>query len=96
MSDFVRNMMIEQRKRTVGGLMQYMEKNIYPRLHPSERDALRTKVLETVGAYHDVCLDMLKASVNDGSIVNEQAVLAMAELHADVRALRKDLRNGHQ
>lgn len=95
MSEFVRNMLIEQRKRAVGGLMQYIEKNVYHRLHPSERDDLRAKVLESIGVYHDLCLDMLKASVSDGSVVNEEAIVAMAELHAEVRALRKDLHRGN-
>ena len=94
MTEFVRNMLVEQRKRTVGTLMQHIEKNVYPRLPAEERNALRTKVLETIGGYHDLCLDMLKASVSDGSIVNEEAVRLMTVLNTEVRGLRKEMRRG--
>jgi hypothetical protein len=46
---------------------------------------LRDKVLTSTSAYHDVCLDLLKASVNDGSVVNEEAVRLMAELNSNLR-----------
>lgn len=83
-NEFVRNLLIEQRKRLVSSLMEYSERNVYPRLNDAERKALRDKVLASVGVYHDTCLDILKASVNDGSIVNEVALDAIAELHRDV------------
>ena len=94
MSDFVRNVLVEQRKRLVGSLMQYLEQNVYHRLPQAEREALRTKVLSSVGSYHDICLDMLKASVDDGPIQNEEALRAIADLHADVRSLRREVRDG--
>lgn len=68
---FVKNMLGESRKRMVGSLMSYLETNVYPKLTQAEQEALRLKVLTSVGAYHDCVLDITKASVNDGSITNE-------------------------
>lgn len=88
-NEFVRSMLIEQRKRLVGSLMEYAESNLYPKLREQERRALREKVLASVGVYHDTCLDMLKASINDGSVFNETALEVLAQLHADVRSLKE-------
>ncbi len=81
MSELARNMMIERRKRLVGGLLDYMERNVYRHLTPDERTELRKKVIADVGSYHDVCLDLLKASVNDGTLINEEAITAINELN---------------
>lgn len=81
---FVRNLLIEQRRRTVGALMGHIEERVYPRLPAAERKELRDKVLQTVNAYHDICLDVLKSSVNDGSVVNEEALRLLAEIHGTV------------
>lgn len=93
---FVRNVLNEQRRRMTGSLMAYLEANVYQHLSEAERKELRTKVLAAVGQYHEVCLDMLKASVDDGSVINEEALHLMAGLHSDVNALRRELTRGHQ
>lgn len=90
MSEFVRNVLSEQRKRMLGSLMQYIEREVYPHLRPHEQKALREKVITSTIAYHDVCLDLLKASVNDGSVVNEEAVRLMAELNSSLRRAARD------
>lgn len=95
MSNFVRNLLLEQRKRMIGTLMTHMENKVYPRLNPAERKELRDKVLSATQPYHDTCLDMLKASVDDGAVINEEAVRVMADLNSEVRGLRKELRHGH-
>ncbi len=84
---FLRNLLIESRKRVVGSLMSYMEQNIYGSLTKPEQEELRTKVLNAVGAYHDTCLDMMKASVNDGSVSNELLLEAIYDLHDEVKSL---------
>jgi hypothetical protein len=90
MSQFVRNMLVEQRKRLVGTLMRYVETDVYPRLPESERHRLRKKILQSVDAYHDVCLDMLKATVDDGSIHNDEAARLLARLNNEIQELRKE------
>jgi hypothetical protein len=86
---FVRNMLAEQRKRMVGSLMQHIEAHVYPHLPEAERVELRKKVLSATSAYHDICLDMLKASVNDGSVINDEAVRLLARLNTEVHTLTR-------
>lgn len=88
--EFAKNLLNEQRRRMVGSLMAYIEHNVYPHLPAAERAELRTKVLSSVSAYHDVCLDMLKASVHDGTMLNDEALQLIHSMRADVRALRKE------
>lgn len=90
MSEFVRNVLSEQRKRMLGSIMQYLEREVYPKLTLPQQKALREKVLNSTIAYHDVCLDLLKASVNDGSVVNEEAVRLMAELNHRLQRQARD------
>lgn len=91
---FARNVLNEQRRRLIGNLMTYMERHVYEHLTPDQQRELRSRVLTSVGAYHDVCLDMLKASIDDGTLVNEDAVRLMAQLSQQMDALRKELVDG--
>lgn len=88
--EFAKNLLNEQRRRMVGSLMAYIEHNVYEHLSPAARVELRGKVLSSVSAYHDVCLDMLKASVQDGTTGNDEALQLIHSMRADLRALRKD------
>lgn len=89
MSQFIRNLMGETRKRAVGSLMSYIERDVYPVLNEHQRRELRTRVLAAITQYHDVTLDVLRSSVNDGSAVNEEALVILARLDANVRALSR-------
>ena len=80
-TDFVRNLLIEQRKRLVGSIMLHAEKNMYSSMSVTQQRAFREKVLASVGTYHDTCLDILKASVNDGSVVNGEALELIRDMH---------------
>ena len=91
---FARNVLNEQRRRLVGNLMQYLERNVYEHLSPDQQRDLRNRVLVAVGAYHDVCLDMLKASIDDGSIVNEEALKLMSRLSQQMETLRQEVVDG--
>lgn len=92
MSDFVRNLLGEQRKRMVGTLMGYLEREVYPQLNARQQRALRDKVLAATAPYHDACLDMLKASVNDGTVVNEEALRLISELNTRLAQERTSAR----
>lgn len=87
-SEFVRNLLIEQRKRVVGAIMTHAEKNIFPTMPAAQQKMFRDKVLSSIGAYHDTCLDILKASVNDGMIVNTEALEMLTEIHKEVRKMK--------
>lgn len=81
---FVRNLLIEQRGRVVSSVMTYIEAEVFPVLRPEQRKALRTKMLSSIGAYHDVCLDILKASINDGTVTNERVLELLQQIHQEV------------
>lgn len=95
---FVRNMLDQQRKRLLGSLMQYLEQNVYQHLSVDEQQALRQKVLQAVSAHHDVCLDLLKSSVSDGSVVNAQALELIEQMHSELQEIghivREDYSDG--
>ena len=85
---FVKRMLIERRQRLVGTLMRYMEDEIYPKLSEPERKDLRRRVLTAVDAYHEVCLDLLKASIDDGMSINDEAVRMLSRLNSAIDTLR--------
>lgn len=85
-SSFVRNLLNEQRKRLVGSLMTYLEDNVFEHLDEVEQKELRRKVLSAASQYHDVCLDMMKSSVETGTVLNEEAMRLLASIHAAVRS----------
>jgi hypothetical protein len=81
-NEFARKVASNARQRCVGGVMTYAEKNIYPKMTAAERTAFRDKVLQSVGAYHDTLLDLLTASVDDGTLkVNEHALAAIDRMN---------------
>lgn len=84
---FARNVLNEQRRRLIGNLMQYIESNVYEHMPEHEQRELRKRVLTAVGAYHDVCLDLLKASIDDGSVVNEDALRLLARVSQQLSQL---------
>lgn len=88
---YVRNLLNEQRRRCVGSLMAYLEANIYNRLTEREQKEVRQRVLAVVGQYHDICLDMVKASVNEGALMNDDAAALLHRLSGEVSKLRREL-----
>lgn len=91
---FIRNLLNEQRRRMVGSLMTHIEQRVYPHLPESERKELRSRVLAAVGQYHDTCLDMLKASVVDDTVVNQEAVETLARMDRNLAAMRREAVDG--
>lgn len=89
-SQFAQNLLQEQRRRLVGTLMRFLEEEVYPALSLPQQKELRKKVLTSTAQYHDVCLDLIKASINDGTVANEETMRLLTLVHADVRSLRKD------
>lgn len=94
-ADYATRVAIEQRRRLVGSIMAYVERELYPGMLPDARTALRSKVLQSVGVYHDFVLDCLKAMLEpaDGSVPNEAVIEALGDLATEVRMLR-ELREG--
>lgn len=88
MSQFIRNLMGETRRRAIGSLMSYIEREVYPLLNEAQQKALRERVLAAITQYHDVSLDVLRSSVNDGAVVNEDALAMLTRMDANLRDLR--------
>lgn len=95
MDDLARRLAIEQRKRLVASIMDYLERNVYPGLAggPVGQDGLtdsqrelRSKVLDSIGTYHDFMLDVIKVSRED-MVQNEETLRLLRVIHGDVRAL---------
>lgn len=81
-NEYARRVATNARQRCVASIMGYAEKNLYPRLTHPQRQELRDKVLQSIGAYHDSVLDLLHASIDDGSLkVNQAAIEALARIH---------------
>lgn len=96
--DLVRDLAVEQRRRLVGSLMDFVERQVYVYLPEENRRALRDKVLASVGVYHDFMLDVLRATVTDDVVTNEEAIVLLRSIHQaqtrltralDTRALDK-------
>jgi hypothetical protein len=91
-SDFVKNLLIEQRKRLLGTVLGHVDRELASSLTPRQKADLRDKVMAAVGVYHDTCLDMLKASVDDGIIPNAELLSVLESLHSDVKGLSSEMR----
>jgi hypothetical protein len=94
-SQFIRNLMGETRKRAIGTLMTFIEKEIYPSLNARQQRDLRQRVLASITQYHDVTLDVLRSSVTDGSAVNDEALTVLARMDANLRTLAREREGQH-
>lgn len=92
---FVRNLMGEQRKRAIGALMNHIEREVYPLLDDRQKRALRDRVIGAITQYHDTALDVLKASVDDGtSIINHDALVMLSRMDGNLRELARQVSDG--
>ena len=41
--------------------------------------------MQAINAYHDVVLDIVKSSVNDGTVLNEEALRVIHDTHARIK-----------
>ncbi len=87
---FVKRLLSERRQRLVGTIMREAEATLFPSVPDSVRKAYRQKVLEAVGSYHDVVLDCMRASVDDGSVRQDPDVILAA-----INGLAAEIRRGH-
>lgn len=92
--EFVKSLAIEHRKRLVASLMEHFERRVLPAMPANVRSQAlkdyRDRVMQSVGAYHDFVLDCLKASVGETSVVNEEAMRLLEQVHYAVTAGGRD------
>lgn len=77
----VRQLLVERRKRAVGTIMAYAERELYPGMSPRQQGEFRAKVLEAVGSYHDMMIDLSRSLVGD-AVVNTEALALLARVDA--------------
>ncbi len=80
----VRQLLIERRKRTVGAIMQYAERELYPGMSTRQQSEFRAKVLEAIGGYHDLMIDLSRSLTGD-AVVNEEALSILRRLDQRAR-----------
>lgn len=91
---FVQNFLAERRRRALGQIMGHIEREVFPHLPAKDQDRLRARVRGSLTEYHESVVDLVKSSVNDGTVANEEAlrVLARVDSHlAEQRAERRGL-----
>jgi len=93
-NQFIRNLMGEQRKRALGSVMTYVEREVYPHLSESQQKALRHRIVSALTQYHDTALDVLKSAVDDGGVVNQEALAALTRMDANLSTLAKQVGRG--
>lgn len=81
----VRQLLVERRKRAVGTIMAFAERELYPGMSPRQQAEFRGKVLEAIGSYHDLMIDLSRSLTGDG-VVNTEALDILRRL--DTRAAR--------
>lgn len=91
MSDMVRSLLGEQRKRAVASILNAAEQSGWWRkLDPAEQREYRSKVLTSLGVYHDFCLDVTKVS-GENAVRNDLAVGLIQQVHDSQRRLERTL-----
>lgn len=94
MADVWRAFAGRQRERVIASVMGHAERSAWwDKMTPAERKAFRDKVLSSVGAYHDVVLDLLR-SVDDQSIGNPEVVRLLDLVHASQKELTAKVTRG--
>ena len=89
MSVAVKNFLRARRDRALGSVMGYSEREVFPKLTPTERQAFRSVVLDAINSYHDSVLDLVKSET--GSVQNEELVALLERVD---QALPSHFRTG--
>lgn len=85
---FVRNLLNERRKRLISSILSHCESEVYSHLPPDKQANLRRKVIGSIGEYHDSVVDIVKASVDDGTVMNEEAMRLLQRVDSHMSAQR--------
>lgn len=86
--DPVRNLLAEQRNRLVATVLTKVE----PRVPKSQWRTCRQEIMDAIGIYHDLVLDVLKVT-GDGTLRNEEALRLIQAVHESSRRIESALEN---
>lgn len=78
MSVAIKNFLKARRDRALGSILGYAEREIFPKLTPAERTALRNLVLDSLNSYHDSVLDLMKSESDN--VRNDELISLMDRL----------------
>ena len=91
MSDLVRGILSEQRRRLIATILGTVEaSSAWSKMPAAEQKAFREKIIASIGVFADLCFDVLKVT-NEGSIRNELAVGLIQQVHDSQRRLERTL-----
>ncbi len=79
--DRLRKLLVVQRRRLVGTILGFAERELYPQISKDQQQAFRAKVLTAVEGYHDLVMDIVGVAEDDNVIINAEAL----ELLRDIR-----------
>lgn len=82
--DVVVQLVAAQRRRLIAAVMGELEERAYPHLSLDEQQALRRKVLQSVGSFSDFVIDVLRSSQSSSWQVNEEALRVLHEINSKV------------
>lgn len=88
---FVRRLLSERRSRGIAEVLGYIERqNWWGKLSANERLQLRDRVMTSITAHHDACLDILTAAgvEEQNAVLNERALELIRDLHRKLDQLR--------
>lgn len=89
MSDQLRSLAAYQRRRLLATVLGALEKQVWSFLDEGERQALRSKIVQAVDAYHDVFIDVSKVyeDMADTSehVVNQEVLQLLRMIHREVK-----------
>lgn len=84
MNGAVVRVVTEQRKRCLASILGAAETSSWwPRLSRDEQQAYRTKVIEALGVFYDLCRDVIKVTDEDG-LRNDHAVELIERIHTAI------------
>ncbi len=89
MSDELRRLLGLQQKRLLAAVLGFAEREIYPDLTAEQRKAFRSSVIDAVGSYHGMMLDIV-GSQDPNTLVNAEAIEMLREIREQVMAMRGD------
>ena len=90
MSVPVRDFLKHRRDRALGSIMGHLEREVFDRLTPGQRDGARRVVVDALNSYHDSVLDLVK-SEDTSSVRNEEVLRLFEILELRTRRLPVDL-----
>ena len=85
-----RALLIEQRRRLVASILDEAERTFRPKVTTSAWQSFRTKVLDSIGTYHDLSLDILKVTEQD-TVRNEESLALLMQVRESQRRIERSM-----